>query len=74
MDRMQKKMDRDVVELELNELMSISGGVTFQGMRTAKVAGVIFEKWMDAISAGERIRANPAARMSLEHKRHYVEN
>ena len=29
MDRMQKKMDRDVVELELNELMSISGGVTF---------------------------------------------
>lgn len=31
MDRMQKKMDRDVVELELNELMSISGGRSLTG-------------------------------------------
>ena len=54
---MQKNTDRSAVEMELDELMNISGGVPsletqkralMNEMRSAKASGKTFDEWIDS--------------------------
>ena len=55
---MQKNTDRSAVEMELDELMNISGGVPsletqkralMNEMRSAKASGKTFDEWLDSV-------------------------
>ena len=78
---MQKNTDRNAVEMELDELMNVSGGVPsletqkralMNEMRSAKASGKTFDEWLDSIPGGERIPEASAVRDSLERKWKYM--
>lgn len=78
---MQKNTDRSAVEMELDELMNVSGGVPsletqkralMNEMRSAKASGKTFDEWLDSIPGGERIPEASAVRDALERKWKYM--
>ena len=78
---MQKNTDRGAVEMELDELMKVSGGVPsletqkralMNEMRSAKASGKTFDEWLDSIPGGERIPEASAVRDALERKWNYM--
>ena len=78
---MQKNTDRNAVEMELDELMNISGGVPsletqkralMNDMRSAKASGKAFDEWIDSVPGGERIPEASAVRTVLERKWKYM--
>ena len=78
---MQKNTDRSAVEMELDELMKVSGGVPsletqkralMNEMRSAKASGKTFDEWLDSIPGGERIPEASAVRDALERKWKYM--
>ena len=77
----QKNTDRSAVEMELDELMNVSGGVPsletqkralMNEMRSAKASGKTFDEWLDSIPGGERIPEASAVRDALERKWKYM--
>ena len=78
---MQKNTDRNAVEMELDELMNVSGGVPsletqkralMNEMRSAKASGKTFDVWLDSVPGGERIPEASAVRDALERKWKYM--
>ena len=78
---MQKNTDRNAVEMELDELMNVSGGVPsletqkralMNDMRSAKASGKTFDEWQDSGPGGERIPEASAVRDALERKWKYM--
>ena len=78
---MQKNTDRSAVEMELDELMNISGGVPsletqkralMNDMRSAKASGKTFDEWIDSVPGSERIPEASAVRDALERKWKYM--
>ena len=77
----QKNTDRSAVEMELDELMNVSGGVPsletqkrtlMNEMRSAKASGKTFDEWLDSVPGGERIPEASAVRDALERKWKYM--
>ena len=78
---MQKNTDRSAVEMELDELMNISGGVPsletqkralMNDMRSAKASGKTFDEWLNSIPGSEKVTESSAARTVLERKWNYM--
>ena len=77
---MQKNTDRNAVEMELDELMNVSGVPSLETqkralmneMRSAKASGKTFDEWLDSIPGGERIPEASAVRDALERKWKYM--
>ena len=78
---MQKNTDRSAVEMELDELMNVSGGVPsletqtralMNDMCSAKASGKAFDEWLNSIPGGERIPESSAVRTVLERKWNYM--
>ena len=78
---MQKNTDRSAVEMELDELMKVSGGVPsletqkralMNDMRSAKASGKTFDEWIDSVPGGERIPEASVVRDALERKWNYM--
>ena len=77
----QTNTDRSAVEMELDELMNVNGGVPsletqkralMNEMRSAKASGKTFDEWLDSIPGGERIPEASAVRDALERKWKYM--